>query len=119
LSPYISLLTERENIDLVKKIGRALECDAILSFGARNKKIDLNDAEQQTRTTGMIEMPITYVLNLSSSQTGKTIWQQEQEVIMSAGKMGKETIENIPQDELTKLLLPGIKPLIDNLLHTF
>ena len=111
-----SVMTQREAEEAYAKIGRAIGSDGIMTIALKVNKVNMGEALLTATFMGKIDISEVAVLDLSSSKTGKTIWRQEKDVIYSGGEMG---IKNVTAEELQQMLVPIVKPLVDNFLSFF
>jgi len=111
-----SIMIEEELEEAYTEIGRALGCDAMLAVYLKVKKVNMGKAVFKGLLVGMVDVPMTAALDLLGTKSGKTIWLQEHELVISAGEMG---LKNTRQDELKQMLSPAIKPLTDSFLSSF
>ena len=112
----LAVMTQEEAEEAYSKIGRAIGSDGMISISQEAKKINMGKSLLSVAFIGTIDVPMVVILDLSTSKTGKSIWRQEKDAIMSSGGMG---IKNMSADELKQMLVPIVKPLTDNFLRFF
>lgn len=110
-----SIMTQKEIEGIISEVAKELECDAILTLYEKTKKVDTGGEVFRYLFAGEINIPVVIGLDMSSAKNGKTIWNQEHDVIYSTGDAG---IINMPAEELRRILIPVVRPLVHNLIRT-
>ncbi len=114
----ISIDSDMTQSELEKKVGmitQALKCDAEIEIVQTQGKLNFASSLFQVGFTGAVDVPMKIILDVSSGKTGKTIWQQEQRVNLTA----TANMSTLTYKEIKALYYPVETSLINNMLTYF
>ena len=113
---FMESLNDQQRKEVIQKIGKELDTDAILLVKEKSLKHNMAKSLITAGVVGTIDTSTILSFEVVSSQTGETIWKQEQELVYTAGKA---FIDLMADDEIIEIIKPTIVPLIDDLIASF